>query len=415
MLNLFLFLLSRIMASLPCSRTPCVPRRLEAQPRARTVAPSTHRARQRRAKKSPFLLVVASSSSPKGDAPPPLTDDIDALISALAKTTLAKGIDERELFKLLRPSSSSSKTAGEKGGGAAKGGAAAAATTRAASPSLSTSTASTKRKLGPAELLKNLLAASAPDAEAAATGTVRLLQSLDDDDDDAAFASYEEDYESDGESSTSSASASTSSADFSAFSSASSDAVGPRLRAELGALVLKAFETAAGATASSFPDAARAASRGRLTREPLAALLGRSGGDGGVGGTSTSSSRDVAAVDDLLLRFGLRDSSSGELYLGYAGFLKLLASEVADLRAVYAQLESPAAVAETEASSSSAAVAASPPATSPTSPPAAATSSDEFTFRPGTVSLVFGGEDVDAACASAGPGGLVCVQAGFTW
>jgi len=339
-------------------------------------------------------------------APPPLTDDIDALISALAKTTLAEGIDEKELFKLLRPSSTS-KAAGEKAPSSGEKGAAAAAAEGARAPSTS---ASKSHKLGPAEILKSLLAASSSSPSAAATGTVRLLQSLDDDDDDAAFASYEEDsYESDGESS---ASASTSSADF----SASSDEVGPRLRAELGALVLKAFETAAGETASSFPDAARAASRGRLTREPLAALLARGGAARPRGA--------AAAVDDLLLRFGLRDGSSGELYLGYAGFLKLLASEVADLRAVlrYAALDqAPAAAAEAdaaeadaaEASSSSSAAVVAPPA-SPSSAPAA-TSSADFTFRPGTVSLIFGGDDVDAACASAGPGGLVCVQAGFTW
>ena len=335
-----------------------------------------------------------------------MTDDIDALVAALAKTTLGSGINEKELLKLLRPSSSSK--AGDKAskdkegargeGGAASGAAASGASSSSAARATSQEAPSPKPRkpaLGPAELLKNLLAASAPDAEAAATGTVRLLQSLDEDDDEA-LSSYEEDYESDGESSSRSALASasmssTSSADF------SSDAVGPRLRAELGTLVLKAFDTAAGMTASSFPDAAKAASRGRLTRESLAALLARGGG----------SARDAAAVDDPLLRFGLRDGSSGELYLGYAGFLKLLASEVADLRAVlrYAALEVPvaAAVGEAEAaattadaaaeeeaakassSSATTATVAAPPASSP------ALSSADLTFQPGTVSLIFGG------------------------
>ena len=402
------------MASLPCFRAPYVPRRGDTQSRARSAAPAPYRARLRRAEKLSLLIAASAEAPPSSSsandavaAPPSTDDDIDALISALAKTTLGAGIDEKELFKLLRPSSPA-----KAGGKAPSGEKGAAEGARATSSSASTSK---PRKLGPAELLKNLLAASAPDAEAAATGTVRLLQSLDDDDEDA-FSSYEEDYESDGESSSAAAaSASTSSADFSP-----SDAVGPRLRAELGTLVLKAFDTAAGMTASSFPDAARAASRGRLTRESLTALLGRGGGGGGGGAgggdaggggqrgaSSPSARRDAAAVDDLLLRFGLRDSISGELYLGYAGFLKLLASEVADLRAVlrYAALEAPAAVGEAEAAadaaeaaarasspssasaSASEAVVASPPATS-SSP---ATSSADFTFRPGSVALIFGG------------------------
>ena len=422
--------ISVAMASLPCFRAPCVPRRGEAQPRARSSSLAPCRARSRRAKNLSLLIAADASSSPNdavASAPPPSTDDdIDALISALAKTTLGAGIDEKELFKLLRPSSSPAKAGGKAPSGGEKGGAAAAEGERATSSSSASSsaapTSNTKsRKLGPAELLKNLLAASAPDAEAAATGTVRLLQSLDDDDEDA-FSSYEEDYESDGESSSAAsavaaASASTSSADFSPSPASSDAVVGPRLRAELGTLVLKAFDTAAGMTASSFPDAARAASRGRLTRESLAALLGR----GGAGGDGGAARRDAAAVDDLLLRFGLRDGSSGELYLGYAGFLKLLASEVADLRAVlrYAALEVPAAVGEAEAaadaaekaeeaaartssssssssSSSAAASASSASASVATAPPAAtspslATSSADFTFRPGTVALIFGG------------------------
>lgn len=73
-----------------------------------------HRARQRHAKKSSLKLVAAAPPLNDAGEAPPLTDDIDALVSALAKTTLGAGINEKELFKLLRPSSSSPAKTGKK-------------------------------------------------------------------------------------------------------------------------------------------------------------------------------------------------------------------------------------------------------------------------------------------------------------
>jgi thioredoxin 1 len=139
--------------------------------------------------------------------------------------------------------------------------------------------------------------------------------------------------------------------------------------------------------ASAF-DRADAARVGRLSAADLAAMLACDAKSG--------------KVERVMRAYGRAPSAGGPPLISYAGFLRLLRDEADDLRAVlrYAQVE------RGGGGGASAAVAAPPPA----APPLPA-----VRLRPGEVTMIFGGDDLDAVVAAAPPGSLVVVQAGFTW
>ena len=214
-------------------------------------------------------------------------------------------------------------------------------------------------------LLSRLLTFAAAPADAAASAAT-VMQSLDDDDFEAASAQD-------------------------ARPPSPRAPVGPRLQAALASVCASAF------------DRADADHTGALSRAELAALIGvRDGG----------STADARRLDTLLSEYGVPGPNGAvgprHAVVTYAGFLRLLRDDANDLRSVlrYAGM-APAAVvapppAPARAGRQPARVDAAPPVRAP------------LTVRPGAVTLLFGGADLDAVTDAAG-GALVVCAAGFTW
>ena len=147
--------------------------------------------------------------------------------------------------------------------------------------------------------------------------------------------------------------------------------VGPRLQAALASVCASAF------------DRADADHTGALSRAELAALIGVNAG---------GSPADARRLDALLSEYGVPGPNGAvgprHAVVTYAGFLRLLRDDANDLRAVLRY--------------AGAAPAVVPPPRAP------------VTVRPGAVTLLFGGADLDAVSGAAGDALVVCA-AGFTW